>query len=80
MKKFIQSFDRFGVPVYYRVNKQEDTYKSVIGGLITITLFIASVTYAVYVFWKWEEGLMSPKISSTKQISTINDLPFDDLL
>lgn len=54
MKGFIKSLDRFSVPVTFKVNKEDDTYKSVLGGLMTIILSLASVSYAAYVLWKWD--------------------------
>lgn len=63
MIKFVKSLDRFSVPVNFKVNKQDDSYKSIVGGFMTIILSLISIGYAIYVFWKWNEGLMLPKIS-----------------
>ncbi|CAD8179584.1 unnamed protein product [Paramecium octaurelia] len=67
--KILKYADFFGVPFIQNIDHQQTKYKSTLGGIITITIFTASLAYVFWVGYLWQTNQMSPKISRQNYIS-----------
>ncbi|CAD8111340.1 unnamed protein product [Paramecium sonneborni] len=77
----LRNADFFGVPFVQSIDQKQTTYKSVLGGILTLTIFAASLAYAIWVIYLWQTKQMNPKISNSKYVSdyTLLDLNQDVL-
>ncbi|CAK65511.1 unnamed protein product (macronuclear) [Paramecium tetraurelia] len=67
--KILKQADCFGVPFVQNIDDSQTKYKSTLGGIITITIFTASLAYVFWIGYLWQTNQMSPKISRQNYIS-----------
>ena len=61
---FLKKFDSFGVVYNFNVNNYDKQYKSTLGGLVTISVYILTLIYFIYKIILWQTGQLIPKIST----------------
>ncbi|KAM3136079.1 hypothetical protein pb186bvf_011884 [Paramecium bursaria] len=77
--EYLKKFDQFGVIFNQSIDKREKQFKSALGGIVTLLLYSASLTYLIYKLYLWSSGMILPKI--TNQITSYNyyEKPFSDI-
>ncbi|CAD8107912.1 unnamed protein product [Paramecium primaurelia] len=63
----LKNLDLFGVPF-------ESKYKSIFGGILSLVTILASLAYAIWIFYLWQTKQMNPKISNSKYVSDYSSL------
>lgn len=51
--KVLRNADFFGTPFIQQIDEKESIYKSVLGGIVTLTLVLASLAYSLWVIILW---------------------------
>ncbi|CAD8182559.1 unnamed protein product [Paramecium octaurelia] len=74
---YFKSIDFFGATFNQNIDKKQQSFKSVFGGIMTLFIFSASLAYAVYVFYKWQTNQYSPKITTFVNTSSFELLDLD---
>lgn len=64
LTRILQEIDSFGVPVKLRTAQHGETYKTWIGGAITILTYSIYLAYAIWVIYSWQIGELLPRITS----------------
>ncbi|CAD8158692.1 unnamed protein product [Paramecium pentaurelia] len=77
--QILRAADFFGVPFNQQIDSKQSIYKSAFGGLVTLLICSASLAYAVWVLYKWQNNQLSPKISNSIYVSDFSllDLNYD---
>ncbi|CAD8153169.1 unnamed protein product [Paramecium pentaurelia] len=81
MMNILRIADFFGVPFIQQIDQKQSIYKSAFGGLITFLICSASLGYAIWVLYQWQNNQLSPKISNSMYVSDFSllDLNYDVL-
>lgn len=79
VKKLLAELDAFSFPLGFTVNDIDNTsYKSFIGGLATLLIYMTALTYLIYLIVSWSWGEFLPKVTSEKSITRDKmDISFD---
>ncbi|CAD8070250.1 unnamed protein product [Paramecium sonneborni] len=77
--QLLRTADFFGVPFIQQIDQKQSIYKSAFGGLVTLLICSASLGYAIWVFYQWQNNQLSPKISNSIYVSDFSllDLNYD---
>ncbi|CAD8064392.1 unnamed protein product [Paramecium sonneborni] len=77
----LRSIDFFGAPLVQHIDREQSIYKSIFGGIMTLLICSASLSYAIWVIYLWQTNQYSPKISSSVYVSNFEllDLNYDVL-
>ncbi|CAD8158690.1 unnamed protein product [Paramecium pentaurelia] len=77
--KILRTADFFGAPFVQQIDPKQSIYKSAFGGLVTLLICSASLAYAIWVLYKWQNNQLSPKISNSMYVSDFSllDLNYD---
>ncbi|CAK86547.1 unnamed protein product (macronuclear) [Paramecium tetraurelia] len=67
--KFLKKADFFGVPFVQNIDHQQTKFQSVTGGILTIAIFVLSLSYTFWVAYLWKTNQMNPKISHEHYVS-----------
>ncbi|CAD8158697.1 unnamed protein product [Paramecium pentaurelia] len=75
----LRTADFFGVPFIQQIDPKQSIYKSAFGGLVTLLICSASLAYAIWVLYLWQNNQLSPKISNSIYVSDFSllDLEYD---
>ncbi|CAD8064388.1 unnamed protein product [Paramecium sonneborni] len=75
----LRSIDFFGAPLVQHIDRDQSIYKSIFGGIMTLLICSASLSYAIWVIYQWQTNQYSPKISSSAFVSNFEllDLNYD---
>ncbi|CAD8179632.1 unnamed protein product [Paramecium octaurelia] len=76
--KILKKADFFGVPFIQNIDQDQTKYKSIFGGIITITIFLVSLAYVFWIGYLWQTNQMSPKVSRQNYISDYSLLDLSD--
>ncbi|CAD8064390.1 unnamed protein product [Paramecium sonneborni] len=76
---YLRSIDFFGAPLVQHIDRDQSIYKSIFGGIMTLLICSASLSYAIWVIYQWQTNQYSPKISSSVYVSNFEllDLNYD---
>ncbi|CAD8076294.1 unnamed protein product [Paramecium sonneborni] len=74
---FLRNADFFGTPLFQQINQKQHLYRSAIGGLITLVIFTASLSYAIWIIYLWQTNQFSPKISNSLYVSDFTQIDFN---
>jgi len=61
--KYISKLDFFASNVQLKTSQGDTTYKTFLGGLLTIIVYVLSLLFAIYVIISWQNGTIPPNIS-----------------
>ncbi|CAK77287.1 unnamed protein product (macronuclear) [Paramecium tetraurelia] len=75
--QLLRTADFFGVPFIQQIDSKQSIYKSALGGLVTLLICSASLAYAIWVLYLWQNNKLSPKISSSIYVSDFSLLDLD---
>ncbi|CAK68788.1 unnamed protein product (macronuclear) [Paramecium tetraurelia] len=76
---YLKQIDFFGAPLVQQIDKEQSIYKSILGGVMTLLICSASLSYAIWVIYLWQINQFSPKISSSVYVSDFRllDINYD---
>ncbi|CAD8074806.1 unnamed protein product [Paramecium sonneborni] len=79
MLNILRTADFFGAPFVQQIDPKQSIYKSAFGGLVTLLICSASLGYAIWVLYQWQNNQLSPKISNSMYVSDFSllDLNYD---
>jgi len=63
--KHISKLDFFASNVQLKTSQGDTTYKTFLGGILTIIVYALSLIFATYVIITWQNGTIPPKVSSS---------------
>jgi len=64
---YISKLDFFASNVQLKTSQGDTTYKTFLGGLLTIVIYTLSLMFAISVLISWQNGSIPPKVSSSSQ-------------
>ncbi|KAL4491966.1 hypothetical protein ABPG72_008387 [Tetrahymena utriculariae] len=64
---FLRKFDMFSQPYYHRVDYNQKTKKTAIGGLLSICIIGLSLAYLIYILYLFFSGSYTPSITTLQE-------------
>ena len=78
MSSFFKIFDKFGVTFAPLVGGQGSVYKSGIGGVTSIGIYVLAFLYFIQVFLDWQKGNMLPIINRSTKVLGYEEFSFEE--
>ncbi|KAM3144549.1 hypothetical protein pb186bvf_003418 [Paramecium bursaria] len=75
---YIKKLDSFGVVLNLNITKYDKQYKSVLGGIATIMVYITTLIYFIYKITLWQQGQLIPKVSSQQSLIDYFNVEFQN--
>jgi len=65
--KYFKLIDQFGVTFTPKITKDDSEFKSIFGGIMTLTIYVLCAAYSIYILYQWGNGNIPPTTNSSTQ-------------